>query len=205
MVHVAAKSLEERGRFGGVVGGDAAIVERNVKRRTWFIFIAFLLFTGLGAWLWLGQLEQSYQQPPYSLIEDGLYLGSSVREPPPGTQAVVNLCGREDPYTVEARLWEPILEGGEQEPDLPWLKRVVAFIAEQRAAGRITYIHCMNGVNRSAMVTIAYLMHERELSRDGALAYVRSKRPVIQPGTDLMRLLAEWEETLLQSRQGTRP
>jgi len=162
-----------------------------------FTLLAMFLAAGLAVWLWLGRIEQSYEQP-FSRIEDGLYLGSSVREPPPGTQAVVNLCGREDTYPVDASLWEPILEGGPQEPDLPWLKRVVAFITEQRDAGRTTYIHCMNGVNRSAMVTIAYLMAKHDLSRDQALALVRAKRPQVQPNPDLMRLLAEWETTLRQ-------
>ena len=167
---------------------------------TRLILLVTLFCVGVVAWLWLGQIEQSYEQP-FSLIEDGLYLGSSVREPPPGTQAMVNLCGREDPYPVDASLWEPILEGGAQEPDLPWLKRVVAFITEQRDAGRTTYIHCMNGVNRSAMVTIAYLMAKHDLSRDEAFALVRAKRPQIQPNPELMRLLEEWEQTLRRATQ----
>ena len=166
-----------------------------MTRATRCILLALLVSAGLAVWFWLGWLEQSYDLP-YSLIEDGLYLGSSVREPPPGTQAVVNLCGREDPYKVDASLWEPILEGGPQEPDLPWLKRVVAFITEQRDAGRTTYIHCMNGVNRSAFVTIAYLMAKHGLSRDEAFALVRARRPAIQPSPELLVLLDGWQDAL---------
>src|SRR5262249_36886719 len=70
----------------------------------------------LGGWFWLRWLEESYEEKPYHLIEDGLYLGSSVAAPPPRTSAVVNLCGREDQYKVDLMLWEPILEGGKQ-PD----------------------------------------------------------------------------------------
>jgi hypothetical protein len=151
---------------------------------------------GFAVWLYLGRLQKAYEPAPYSLIEDGLYLGSSVREPPPGTRAVVNLCGREGPYKVDALLWEPILEGGPQEPDLPWLKRVVSFITEQRDAGRTTYIHCMNGVNRSAFVTMAYLMAKHGLSRDEAYALVRARRPVIQPNPELMVLLDGWQDAL---------
>jgi dual specificity MAP kinase phosphatase len=79
---------------------------------------------------------------------------------------------------------------------LPWLKRVVSFITEQRDAGRTTYIHCMNGVNRSAFVTMAYLMAKHGLSRDEAYALVRARRPVIQPNPELMVLLDGWQDAL---------
>lgn len=161
-------------------------------RRHW---LAVVVLVGLGIWLWLVWLEQSYREEPYALIEDGLYVGSSVPEPPPGTTAVLNLCGREDPYSVDACLWEPILEGG-KEPTLEWLRRMVDFIHGQRRAGATVYVHCLAGVNRSGMVVTAYLMHEHNWDRDRALAFVRSKRPQIQTDSGLMRLLAEWEKAL---------
>jgi protein-tyrosine phosphatase len=149
---------------------------------------------GFGAWLCLLLLERSYEQP-YCLIEDGLFIGSSVNQPPLGIKAVVNLCGREDPYQVDASLWEPVFEGS-AEPNLEWLGRVVEFIAVQRQAGRPTYVHCLAGMNRSGAVVTAYLMHEHGWGRDDALAFVREKRPVVQPNPTLMRLLAEWENAL---------
>jgi protein-tyrosine phosphatase len=153
-----------------------------------------LAFTAGGAWLWLAWLEGSYEQP-YCCVEEGLYIGSSVNAPPAGTRAVVNLCGREDPYQVEAALWEPVFEGG-AEPDLAWLRRVVEFIAEQRRAGRPTYVHCLAGMNRSGAVVTAYLMFEHGWGRDKALAYLQEKRSVVQPNPTLMRLLDEWESSL---------
>src|SRR5262245_38082888 len=117
--------------------------------------LVLVLVGCIGAWLVLLYLGRGSEETPYSLIEDGLYLGSATPEPPPGTRAVVNLCGREDHYPVEASLWEPILEGG-QEPNVAWLRRVVEFIAEQRARGRTTYVHCLAGMNRSGTVVVAY-------------------------------------------------
>jgi len=156
-----------------------------------------LLVAGVGTWLWLHWLEQSYDQP-YSLIENGLFLGSAVEHPPPGTAAVVNLCGHKDPYEVEACLWAPIYAGGE-EPSIEWLQRVVEFISTQRRADRSTYVHCLAGMNRSAAAVTAYLMREHSWSRDEALAYVRSKRPQIQPNPEMLRLLQAWER---RSNQG---
>jgi hypothetical protein len=166
-----------------------------MKIQRWHFPVALLVLGG-GTSLWLQWLERSYRDEPYSLIEDGLYVGGSVAEPPPGTQAVVNLCGHRDRYAVEAELWEPICEG-KTEPDLDWLKRVVRFIDdEQRASGRTTYIHCLAGMNRSGMVITAYLMSSQGWTRDRALAFVRSKRSQIQPSAALMRLLTEWEHDL---------
>jgi len=51
-------------------------------------------------------------------------------------------------------------------------------------------------VNRSGAVVTAYLMYEHGWNRDEALAYVRRKRPVVQPNPTLMRLLGEWERAM---------
>lgn len=155
----------------------------------------FAVFGGsVGVWLWLRWAEQSHD-PPFSLVEEGLFIGSSANQPPYGTKAVVNLCGREDLYQVEAALWEPIFEGG-KDPDLEWLRRVVEFIDTQRRAGRTTYVHCLAGMNRSGAVVTAYLMFKHSWGQDKALAYVQEKRPTVQPNPTLMQLLAEWEQAL---------
>jgi hypothetical protein len=161
------------------------------------------LLACVGAWLWLRWLEGRYDRP-YCRIEDGLYVGRAVEHPPSGTEAVVNLCGREDPYEVKASLWEPVFEAG-REPDLGWLRRVVAFIDEQRRAGRTTYVHCLAGMNRSGAAVTAYLMYEHGWDRDQALAFVRDRRPQIQPNPMLMRLLADWEQALKEQPADPEP
>jgi hypothetical protein len=161
--------------------------------KSWRPLLLFaILCVCLGVWFWLGGREESYDEKPYHLIEEGIYLGSSVAEPPPHTSAVVNLCGREDPYKLEVMRWEPILEGGKP-PDVDWLKDVVWFIDAQRRARRTVYVHCLAGVNRSATVVTAYLMLEHGWDRDRALAHVKSKRPCAQPDPSLMQLLADWQ------------
>jgi hypothetical protein len=139
-------------------------------------------------------VDRLTREKPYSSIEDRLYVGEFTNRPPPGTGAVVNLCERPDSYAVDACLWVPI--DGSEAPDLEWLRRVVAFIDAQRRAGVTTYVHCLAGMNRSGMVVTAYLMHEHHWTREQALAFVRSRRPQVQPNPALMRLLGEWEEAL---------
>jgi hypothetical protein len=73
----------------------------------------------------------------YSQVDDGLWLGGYVAEPPPGTNAVLNLCESEDPYRVEAHRWQPI-QDAEPVPSLDWLRDQVQFIEAEQAAGRGT-------------------------------------------------------------------
>lgn len=158
------------------------------------VLLGAILLGSLGAWLGLTWYARSYDRP-YCRVEEGLYIGAWVQRPPRGTKAVVNLCGQEDPYEVEASLWEPVFDG-RHEPDLAWLRRVVEFIAAQREAGRPTYVHCLNGVNRSGAAVTAYLMKEHGWTRDEALAFLQRKRPEVRPNPTLMRLLAQWEQEL---------
>src|SRR5260370_12850918 len=77
--------------------------------------------------------EQSLEEPSYSRIEDGLYMGGDVPQPPPGVRAVLNLCEKKDPYQAEMHEWEPIRDA-EPAPDLKWLKRMVELVAASRRA-----------------------------------------------------------------------
>jgi hypothetical protein len=164
-----------------------------MKSRGLLLLLAILCLC-FGVCFWSVGREASNVEKPYHLIEDGLYLGSSVGEPPPNTSAVVNLCGREDSYKVEAMRWDPILEGGKA-PDVDWLRSAVGFVDAQRRARRTVYVHCMAGENRSVMLVAAYLMTEHGWDRDTALAHVRAKRPQARPDPSLLQLLADWERT----------
>jgi len=148
------------------------------------------LLAGLALLGWAWWLEDG---PNYSRIEEGLYLGGYVDRPPRGTRAVLNLCEREDPYEAEVSAWRPITDA-EPAPSVEWLREAVAFIEANRAAGRTTYVHCRNGVSRSGMVVVAYLMRKNGWGRDEAVAFVGRRRPELRPNPAFMRLLLEWEK-----------
>jgi 4-amino-4-deoxy-L-arabinose transferase-like glycosyltransferase len=167
------------------------------------IVLVAALLVCLGAWLALPWIHAMINRD-YDRIEPGLYLGEAVDRPPRGTQAVVNLCGQEDPYRVEHALWDPVLVEGRQ-PDLAWLERVTGFIAEQRGAGRQVYVHCQAGQNRSATAVIAFLMQEHGWESKEALVFVQARRPIAYPDPRMMRLLAEWGRHLAARRAQPRP
>jgi hypothetical protein len=144
------------------------------------------------------------EPPNYSRIEDGLWLGGYVAEPPPGTRAVLNLCESEDAYHVESHRWEPIRDA-EPAPSLDWLREQVRFIEAERTADRTVYIHCRNGASRSGMVVVAYYMARNGWSRDEAMEFVRARRPELRPNPAFMELLLVWERSLVRPNRVLAP
>jgi hypothetical protein len=158
-----------------------------------------LLFGGIAVWLGILGVKALYdEKEDYDRIEPGLYMGGAVEKPPFGTTAVLNLCEQPDPYQCGIHLWEPIRDGTPA-PSTDWLRRMVEFVDTQRRARRTVYVHCYHGVSRSGMVVTAYVMYKNNWTRDEALEYVRSKRPMVRPNRAFMQLLLEWEEYLKQN------
>jgi hypothetical protein len=69
-------------------------------RRYWPVVTATAATVAVVAFL-VGIHLSTREPPNYSRIEDGLYLGGRVPEPPRGTRAVLNLCENEDVYRAE--------------------------------------------------------------------------------------------------------
>jgi hypothetical protein len=136
--------------------------------------------------------RESYPRSNYSCIEEGLYLGGILEEPPPGTRAVLNVCETRDPYEAEIHQWKPIPDAVPA-PSLDWLREQVEFIDRQRRGGLPVFVHCRAGVSRSCMVVAAYLMRRDACTRDEALALIRTKRSLVGPNPAFMELLLQWE------------
>jgi hypothetical protein len=145
---------------------------------------------------------QTYPRTNYSQIEDGLYLGGILSEPPPGTGAVLNLCPTRDPYLAKAHRWDPISDAPPA-PSIDWLRRQVEFVDEQRRAGRTVFVHCRAGISRGGMVVTAYLMWRDGVSRDDALKTIRAKRSQVNPNPAFMGLLLDWEKSVKKPGQGS--
>lgn len=173
----------------------------SIPRRLLVPLAVLLLVTGLATWLGLLWLQRAYygSVANFSLIEQGLYMGGSVPEPPRSTDTVLNLCESDDLYRCTTHRWEPIRDA-EPAPDLDWLRRQVEFIDTERKAGRTVFVHCHNGVSRSGMVVVAYLMFDHGWTRVGALEFARQQRPGVRPNPAFMERLADWEKELNLTR-----
>ncbi len=160
----------------------------------WLIAVVTTTFvTGVLVRLAVDRLAR--EAPNFTQIEDGLFMGGHVSDPPPGTRAVLNLDENQDRYTADVYRWEPIPDA-EPAPDISWLRRQVEFIAAQRRAGKPVFVRCRNGVSRSGMVLVAYEMFEHSCSRDEALTIVRRMRPAVRPHPAFMSALLDWEQAL---------
>jgi hypothetical protein len=181
---------------------QGALMGRRL-RRNWPILavgiaaVAILVFHFVAAHL--SRERDSYPRTNYSSIEEGLYLGGILEEPPPGTRAVLNVGETKDPYSADVYCWEPIPDTGPA-PSLDWLRRQVEFITEQRRAGFTVFVHCRAGISRSGMVVAAYLMARDGYTRDEAIELLRTKRPRVGPNPAFMELLLAWEEAVKTSR-----
>jgi hypothetical protein len=130
-----------------------------------------------------------------SEVEDGLWIGGEVASPPPGVQAVLNLCGSKDAYAKAVEFYEMAsIPDAAPAPSADWLYERVKFIDRNRQAGRAVFVHCAAGNSRAPFVVAAYLMARDGSTRDDALAAIRKTRPEIHPNMAFMARLLEWEK-----------
>jgi hypothetical protein len=62
-----------------------------------------------------------------------------------------------------------------------------------RANSKAVLVHCMAGVSRSPTLVAAYLMWSRGLSAAETLAYLKERRPCVDPNAGFKQQLLEWE------------
>ena len=67
----------------------------------------------------------------------------------------------------------------------------VAFVDQGRFYGSVL-VHCVQGVSRSASVCVAYLVKHQGMAYDAALAFVKGKRPVVNPNEGFLRQLQQY-------------
>jgi protein-tyrosine phosphatase len=130
----------------------------------------------------------------YTLLEPGLFLGGRCSKPPPGTQVVLNVSPTPDEFTSDIMEWQPLHPGAPVAT--AWLRQQVDFLDTHLRAGRSVFVHCDAGVDRSAMVVIAFWMWRNRLLRDVALDLVQRKRPRVRPNPAFMQLLNDWETSV---------
>ena len=68
------------------------------------------------------------------------------------------------------------------------------FIRQNLLEGKNVLVHCHAGKSRSATVVIAFLMRDKKISLQQALALLRSKRPRVKPNEGFLVQLKAFEE-----------
>lgn len=75
-------------------------------------------------------------------------------------------------------------------------EKCVDKIAETKARGGKTLVHCMAGVSRSASIVLAYLMKYQNMTLRDAYHLLKARRPIIQPNVGFFRQLMDYEKRL---------
>ncbi len=127
----------------------------------------------------------------YSQITENIYVGSDLCNGPVcpvhGKDFErLGICGEinlEDehpetpPKNLNAYLWMPVPDRGA--PRLDQLMIGSAAMNEMVKLENVVYVHCKNGHGRSPTMVAAYLMRYKGMDRDGAIKFIKEKRPEI--------------------------
>jgi hypothetical protein len=70
------------------------------------------------------------------------------------------------------------------------------FIESKISAGRSVYVHCQEGISRSATIVIMYLMRKNKSTFQSTLDYIKSKRGCIDPNLGFVLKLMDEEKRL---------
>ena len=68
-------------------------------------------------------------------------------------------------------------------PDVKeWFQPAFKVLDKAVFHGEKTLVHCAMGISRSSTLVVAYFINRFNIDVDAAIAYIRSKRPIIDPG-----------------------
>ena len=80
-----------------------------------------------------------------------------------------------------------------------WSFEIVANLAKEYNAGHKILVHCAAGMQRSAAVTAMFLIATQRISKEQAIAYIRSKRPIaFMPMANFEKSIASFEKQFQQ-------
>lgn len=140
------------------------------------------------------------QRPNPVEIMPGVYVGNFMAASQAeslGFDAVLNMAEELNPTFANdgaiAYLKLPCTDGSQHPIPAEYLHRAVAWIEQQRAAGKQrVLVHCRAGIGRSGSVGIAYCFYKHsEWSYTQTLDYIWSKKPDIYPHDQLQNSLEQ--------------
>jgi dual specificity phosphatase 12 len=127
-----------------------------------------------------------------SRIDRHLFQGSALSGPRDvaslrslGIRAAVDM--RAEANTVlplESLLWIPTMDG--EPATVDQLITGIRFIDHCISLGWGVYVYCQGGIGRSTMMVVAYLLGRRGLDAEGALDFIRRRRPGANPSPTQM-------------------
>ena len=73
---------------------------------------------------------------------------------------------------------------------------IIELVERCRLEGKRVLIHCQQGVSRSCVLCIAYIMYHMQMDYDAAFQYVRARRGICRPNVGFMAQLIAWQKRM---------
>eukprot|EP00732_Lithocolla_globosa_P002209 Lithocolla_globosa_v1_NODE_1383_length_2618_cov_3.822083.p2 type:complete len:249 gc:universal NODE_1383_length_2618_cov_3.822083:1651-2397(+) len=153
-------------------------------------------------------LQQHQTTHPSEILAGQLYLGdervsksfSDLKKC--GISAVLNTAIQcDNPFEKELEYLKFFYHDDERQK-MDWDKGV-DFITKCVQNNNAVYVHCIQGISRSASFVIAYLMKTNQLTLKQALNEVRAKRSIINPNRGFLFQLLEYEALLFPGQEAS--
>lgn len=137
---------------------------------------------------------------PNEIVSDKVYLGNHVDADNKlhlghlQVKHVMNVSNDvENLHTGEFNYTRISLPDNEEEDIGQHFERAFAFLDEAESKGERVFVHCHQGVSRSATIVLAYLMKKNDWSLKQAYSYVKDKRKQINPNIGFWKQLEKLE------------
>lgn len=88
-------------------------------------------------------------------------------------------------------------------PASQWFVLPFKQIVTSLAKGETVFVHCAQGVSRSATILILFFMYAFDLSKEDAYRFLQEKRSIVYPNPLWKSLIREYEAALLAEKAGT--
>jgi len=147
------------------------------------------------------------QMDPASKMFDFLYLGSEWNASNleelngNGITHILNVTREIDNFFPAIFQYLNIREYDEEQTDLlKYWNKTYNFINDAKEVGGNVLVHCKMGISRSASTVVAFAMKFFSWTLDDTLAYVRQRRPIVNPNKGFRHQLQVYEGILEASR-----
>lgn len=129
-------------------------------------------------------------------IQPGLYLGDLISAKKAvlleerHITHIVSVCNTDDVhYAPNIKRLQVSAADSPSQNLLDEFPQTTRFIEDALDSGGRVFVHCEQGISRSPTVVAAYLMKAERLHTVEALAYIRKRRPIIDPNAGFIKQL----------------
>jgi dual specificity phosphatase 12 len=135
-------------------------------------------------------------------IEKGIWLGSLTAAidnndlKTMGITKIISVCDRLNALHRPIEYKWIKIDDDEQANLLQFIPKLMRWISKLLKQGDTIFVHCQNGISRSAAIVAAWLMKVHDWDPTMAETFLRGKRPCIKINDGFRKQLWQWHQSL---------